>query len=184
MCGLLSAGVGVALLAVSGRVAGLVWLATPIATLGLVLVGMWLWSRSSAGETAVRSFGDDCYCPREYRMTLALAVKLLKTSQGSFGPKVAAAAEAVMRYLDGILDQELESRIATGRPVFKLPRGYYFDVTGRGYYQLCLPERVHSEEQAQRVFANDVAVGLLEEICAALDSERARLIRDELGLEA
>jgi hypothetical protein len=44
ICGLLSAGMGVALLAVSDRVDGLVWLATAVVVLGLCLVGLWLRS--------------------------------------------------------------------------------------------------------------------------------------------
>ena len=47
VCGLLSAGMGVALLVVSDRVAGLVWLATVIVGLGLSLVGLWVRSRVS-----------------------------------------------------------------------------------------------------------------------------------------
>jgi hypothetical protein len=49
MCGLLGVGVGAALLAVSGQVDGLVWLATPITVLGLLLVGLWLRGRSPGG---------------------------------------------------------------------------------------------------------------------------------------
>jgi hypothetical protein len=48
--GLLTAGMGVALLAVSGRVEGLVWLATAVIVLGLCLVGLWFRSRLSSGE--------------------------------------------------------------------------------------------------------------------------------------
>ena len=111
-------------------------------------------------------------------MSLALDVKLLKSSRGApFGPEVALAAENVMLYLDAILDDALLSGCLP-----ELPRGYYFDVTGRGYCQLCMPQFVESEEQAARIFAGDVAQGLLEEICEALDPERSEHTRSELGL--
>ncbi len=42
LCGLLSAGMGVLLLTVAGRIDGLVWLAVPVLLLGLVLLGMWV----------------------------------------------------------------------------------------------------------------------------------------------
>jgi hypothetical protein len=45
--GLLIAGMGAVLLAVSDRVEGLVWLAIAILLLGLCLVGVWLRSRLS-----------------------------------------------------------------------------------------------------------------------------------------
>ena len=47
--GLLSAGMGIVLLAISGRVEGLVWLAAAVIVLGLFLVGLWLRSRTSGG---------------------------------------------------------------------------------------------------------------------------------------
>ena len=50
ICGILCAGLGIVLLAVSDRVDGLAWLAAPICILGLVLVGLWL--RTSRGKAA------------------------------------------------------------------------------------------------------------------------------------
>jgi hypothetical protein len=66
----------------------------------------------------------------------------------------------------------------------RLPRGYYYDVAGRGYEQLCLPLEadVQSPEEAAAVFARDVADGLLEEFCAALDPGRSARLCTELGL--
>jgi hypothetical protein len=115
-------------------------------------------------------------------MTLANDVKLLKTSRGSFGPEVAAAAENLMCYLDYVIDLENLIRVRSKRPMLDLPRGYYFDMTVNGYPQLCLPELIESEGHAVRIFANDVAGGLLEEICEALDPERAVQVSSELGL--
>jgi hypothetical protein len=54
VCGLLGVGLGAAMLAVSNRVAGLAWLAVPIAGLGLALIGLWLRDRvRGTGGSAV-----------------------------------------------------------------------------------------------------------------------------------
>jgi hypothetical protein len=51
ICGLLTATMGMVLLAVSNRIEGIVWLAAPITLLGLALVVIWLRGRRSAAPT-------------------------------------------------------------------------------------------------------------------------------------
>lgn len=52
LCGIAAAGVGAAMILVSDRVAGLFWLAVPIAVLGLVLLGCGLWPRAAEDAAA------------------------------------------------------------------------------------------------------------------------------------
>jgi hypothetical protein len=110
--------------------------------------------------------------------SLALDVIRLKNSKGSpLEPETAKAAANVMCFFDTILNVISLS----GRRVY-LPRGYYFDVSMQGYFQLCMPVWVESEEESAGIFAKDVADGLLEEIIVALDPEWAERVRNELGL--
>src|SRR4051794_6530334 len=52
LCGLGSAGVGIAMILVSDRVEGLIWLAVPIAILGLVLMWCGFWPHPAAEASA------------------------------------------------------------------------------------------------------------------------------------
>ncbi len=105
-------------------------------------------------------------------MTLAADVQRLKG--GGDRPLDAAtiqAAENVLTFLDVIVN---------GRD--SLPRGYYHDVSGRGYEQVCLPVDVECSDDMTRVFAGDVASGFLEELAGVLDPQRAALLCLELGV--
>ena len=57
-------------------------------------------------------------------------------------------------------------------------------MAGSGRMQLCVPMFVESAEEAQRIFAKDMASGLFEEICQTLGAERSAAIRSELGPES
>jgi hypothetical protein len=107
-------------------------------------------------------------------MALVDDVKLLKASRGQpFESETRTAALNVIEFLDEAL---------FGCHPWFFPRGYYYDVTWRGYEQLCFPENAQSAEEAPRRFASDVATGFLEELCDILDSQRAARIRSGLGL--
>jgi hypothetical protein len=107
-------------------------------------------------------------------MALVDDVQLLKSPPpGTSEAETLAAALRLMDYLDRAL---WKSR------VWRFPRGYYYDVAGSGSDQLCMPTWVDSEEEAARIFAQDVATGWLEELCGVLDARHAAPIRAELGL--
>lgn len=102
-------------------------------------------------------------------MALVDDVKLLKASPGqSLELEIRKAALNVMEFLDEAL---------FGCHPWSFPRGYYYEVTWRGYEQLCFPKGAESTEEAPRRFASDVATGFLEELCDILDAQRAARIR-------
>src|SRR5262245_29333763 len=107
-------------------------------------------------------------------MALADDVKLLKNPQAHpFDAQTLAAVLRIKLFLESVLD--------TAGVCF-LPRGYCYDISGNGCDALGVPGCPESEEECARIFAGDVASGLLEDLCAALDLQRAARIRKELGL--
>jgi hypothetical protein len=122
----------------------------------------------------VEIFGADRWVTeREVMPRLADEVNLLKDSQARpFHAQTLRAALNVLAFLDDAL---------FGASVWALPRDYCYDISGLGYEQLG-KLTWESEEEAARDFATDVASGFLDELCDALDLQRAGRIRSELGL--
>src|SRR5262245_30580862 len=94
----------------------------------------------------------------------------------SLSPPARDAAERVLKFLDKVLVRR-ESH-------FELPRGYFLEVLPTGSEGVCVPWACESDDPGDQLayFAADVATGWLEELCAAIDPGRARVIRDACGL--
>jgi hypothetical protein len=110
-------------------------------------------------------------------MDLRSDIACLRQVEGSksLSPSAREAAERLLKFLDGVLVP------SPWEPYPELPRGYYLEVMGTGSEGVCVPCASDDPGDQLAYFAADVATGWPDELCAAIDSGRAQVIRSACG---